>query len=249
MSPISNHRAASMLLVAAAAALALAPLAPARLAAQAHESDGKAFHGFSIFVMAGAQRIRTGALNGDLAARGQPGFEHTFASLGAGVQASLGRVLLGLEGAGLVERRAESVQFDRTLSGGYGMADVGYAVLDSRHVRLYPMAGIGVGGVTFASRRQGVPTFGDLLDSPDWAARLSSVELVLQAAVGGDYVVWTGERDGKSRHLSVGVRAGYTFAPAAGAWRLGGTRVVGGPAVRIEGAYARLVVSFGGQRR
>lgn len=249
MSRILNRRAGSVLFGAAAVALVLSPLAPARLAAQAPEPDGATFRSLSIYLMAGAQRIQTGALNRDLAARSQPGFDRTFASLGGGVELSLGHVLLGLEGAGLVERRAESVEFERTLAGGYGLANVGYAVVDSRHVRLYPMAGIGVGGVTFGSRRQGVPAFGDLLDSPDWAARLTGVEMVLQAAVGADYVLWSGERKGKRRHVSMGVRAGYTFAPAVGGWRLDGTRVVGGPAVRIEGAYVRLAVAFGGQPR
>jgi opacity protein-like surface antigen len=236
MSMTASYPAPLAVLVAAF----LAGAAPA--AAQAGHGSG-----ISIYLMAGAQRIDPGALNHDLANRGQPVFGKTYASVGGGANLSLGRFVLGLEGAGLVQDQAESTAFDRTLSGGYALADVGYRVISADRFSLYPLVGVGGGGISFNTRRQGAPTFGQLLGSPDWEARLSSAQMVLQAGVGGDVVLWAGEKHGKPRHVSIGLRAGYTFAPVVGAWRLGSTDVVGGPDVKMQGPFARITIGFGGR--
>jgi hypothetical protein len=81
-------------------------------------------------------------------------------------------------------------------AGGFGFLNVGYTVLASRNLLVYPLLGVGGGSLT--------------RDSDSTVSRC----VLLNPAVDIDYLFYTGNNGG----ILVGLRAGYTFTVYSDTW-------------------------------
>ncbi len=179
---------------------------------------------------------------------------HTNAlTLGGGGYGLYHRVLVGAEGhAALWQSQSTTGGRETGLAGGYGMLDVGYAVIRTSHWIVYPMGGVGGGAMQVDLRdRTGVgigpdindPTFDEVLGDPGHRSRLNRVGVVTSVGMGIDFVARS-PRNGSTGGFLIGVRAGYLFNPAVGTWRLYDQEVTGGPEAKLAGPFVK--VSFGG---
>lgn len=201
------------------------------------------------------------ALNTRLVGAGLPSFDDGFVTLGGFGLGRVGRVLIGGEGHGLLPREEDSADGDlRTrLTGGYGLFNLGYLAHSGRRLDVYPILGIGGGGMSLEIIERSAPTFDDVLADPARSSRLTSGTFLVSAALGADLRLGGADRrtrrdrrrhdddddDGHRGGLLVGIRAGWLWAPGDTDWELDTLNdVSNGPAAGPEGLYVR--VSIGG---
>lgn len=233
-----GHIVRAALIGAVSFVFLLVPAAPA--AAQEEDAEvGRGFFQVGSFVM------DVDELNADLRGAGYPSLNDTFLSLGGAGFGERGRFLIGGEGHALLGGDETSVDGTYRISagGGYGLFRVGYVVLSSEGFDVFPMIGIGGGGMGLKIAERSVPTFDDVLDNPARSSSLSTGMFLIDTSIGANYRAGLGgEAEGG---FLVGVQVGYTFAPGDPKWELDEINTVaGGPPFKIEGPYIRL--SLGG---
>jgi hypothetical protein len=197
------------------------------------------------FVAAGASVLDVASLDGALAAQGYPTFGRTALALGGGAYRVLpGGLMIGLEGHGLSLGEEAHDGRSVSLAGGYGTFRVGYLLAEAGRGRVYPSVGIGGGGLTLmVGSRPSSESFDDVLANPNRQAMLARPALVLDLGAGAEVMP-----GGGARGAILGLRAGYLFAPAHGAWRQEGFVVSGGPEASLAGPYVRATLGSGRRR-
>lgn len=211
------------------------------------------------FFQAGYQTPDVEELNTALAGAGLPEFGNDFLTLGGGGFFTAGPFLIGGEGHGLLggDETTPDGEFRTRLNGGYGMFNLGYALVSDGPLDLYPILGIGGGGMQLEIIERSSPTFDGVLADPGTSTRLSSGAFLLSASVAAD---WRFGADRPRRRSDdddedddddgfggwlLGVRAGWVWAPADVSWELDELNdVAGGPEVAPTGFHIR--VSIGG---
>ena len=188
-----------------------------------------------------------GELNDRFAASGYPDADDRLLALGGGGLVSRGRLLIGGEGHGVIGPRRGAMDDDLSVrvGGGYGMFLLGYAVHREGGLDLFPLVGIGGGGLAVSIDERSAPTFDEILDNPRRGAQLASGQLLLNAGLGLDYT-FRGESRRRGGPM-VGIRGGYMFAPMTAEWVTGDGTLTGGPDAGFKGPYLRVVI--GGGRR
>ena len=239
MFPGANTR--GWLVLLAGLTLVAEPVSAQRRAAPGPRDGG---HGF---FAVGVQRADIDRLNNALFASGLPAFSQTFLTLGGGGFAVRNRFLIGGEGHGLIqssETTADGV-FRTGVTAGFGLFDLGYQVWRSGRFAVYPMVGIGGGGISLRIRERATVDFDDLLDDPRRGVTVTGAGMLLSASLGADLLIPVGPA--RRGGFLVGVQGGYTFFPLEAAWFADGSDVAGGPDVRLTGPWLRVTV--GGGRR
>ena len=196
------------------------------------------------FFSAGGSRIETSDLDDELTAAGYPTFGRQVLTIGGGGYGVHGSgILIGGEGYGVLTGDAAHQGRPVSLSGGFGLFNVGYMAPLTGRLRVYPLLGFGGGGTVLqiGTRPTGEP-FRALLDDPDRQTRLSRASLL--GSIGGG-LEFRSSRSG--RGALVGVRAGYMFAPVSSAWRIDGNVVGAAPDSSLAGPFVRVLVGVGGR--
>jgi hypothetical protein len=196
--------------------------------------------------MIGAQYMELEDLNEALTLNGYPEFDEVFLTLGGGGFAVRNRLVIGGEGHALIqsEETTTNGQFRTGVFGAFGMFNLGYQVVQSGGLSIYPLVGMGGGGVTLRIRQREVVSFDEVLEEPGRESQMSNGGLLVGGALGMDWFFGSGAGRGG---FVVGVRAGYNYSPLQSDWHIGGNDVSGGPDTSLTGAFLR--VSLGGGRR
>lgn len=230
-------------------ALLLVALAPPAAAQRRIMSDGPEMG--RGFLQAGYMRLDLDELNSSLSAAGLPTLDDTFLTLGGAGYANRGRFLFGGEGHGVLGSEETTVDGARRLetSGGYGLVRVGYLVFERAGMDIFPLVGIGGGGMSLEIAERSAPTFEDVLEVPERSSSLSTGAFLLDVSLAANYRVLVEDTDeGEAGGLLLGLQAGYTFTPGDTSWDLDGINsVAGGPELQIEGPYLRLSVGGWGR--
>ncbi len=201
--------------------------------------------------MLGIQWLDLSELNSDLRANGFKAFSKSDLTYGGGGYGIIGdRLLIGGEGHGFYQEKSTSTHI-QSLGGGFGFFDVGYIVVKRWGFHLYPMIGIGGGGLSMRLTERAVLDFDDIMADPKREALLSMGSFMLQGAAGLDYMLKLGSipEMGEGGML-FGIRAGYTYSVSKTDWDMGDINISGGPDIGISGFYVRLVIGgFGFETR
>lgn|SRR5512140_183685 len=242
-----------------AAGLALPALAAvAPLGAQGARGEGVGpggtFPYASFFVSAGGGTAQTGDLNARLDTAKFFAVSNDAISYGGGGRVSWGRMIVGAEYAmtDFGEEGNPGNGKTSALRSRFYLVQVGYAGYAGRHLNVYPMLGAGAGTmvVTLSDRNGGGqppagvdPTFTDVVLHPNYSSKLDATYLLFEPAIAADWMVLrsVGDRMG----LTIGARLGKKIAPNRAAWRLNGSKVIGGPDVGPDGSWFRLTVGIG----
>lgn len=200
------------------------------------------------FFQAGYIGLDMDDLNASLVGAGYPSLDGTFLTLGGGGYGHHGRFLIGGEGHGLLGSEETTVGGARQLdpSGGYGLFRLGYMAFSRSGLDVFPVFGIGGGGMSLKISERSAPTFDDVLADPERSSTLSTGMFLLDLSLAVHYRVRVERSDeGDGGGLLLGLQTGYTFAPGDPSWDLDEINsVAGGPDLQIEGFYIRL--SLGG---
>lgn len=206
---------------------------------------GKGAEGWGYF-MAGTNLIDIGALNSELEKKGYPKLSESFFSSGGGGCGRIGRVIIGGEGYGLIGEKTTSESYEISIGAGCGFFDIGFIAISYGDLMVYPIFGLGGGGLSLTIKERGTPSFDEILESPKRGVEISTGGLLFNLALGMHYLIKLGgERNGGG--ILVGICLGYTFAPMRGSWSMDGVEISGGPKVGITGPYVRFMIGGGGK--
>lgn len=190
-------------------------------------------------------------LNAALTASGYPAIDDQFLTIGGTGFGGPGRWLFGGDGQALLgsTKTTTSGAYQVSLNGGYGMFRVGYNVSGRDDIDLYPSLGIGAGAMNLNIRGRSTPTFADVLATPARSSNMTQAGFLMGLGLTGNYRIRIQTRESdRIGGLLLGLTGGYLLSPAHADWQLDGINdVAGGPAVRMQGWYAR--ISFGGWSR
>jgi hypothetical protein len=185
---------------------------------------------------------------------GYPVQAKSFLSIGGGALFCSRGLVVGGEGLALICPGRAGGGYRTSLSGAYGLIQVGYAVVNAERFTLYPLLGFGGGAFTWRVQRDIVPaSFEETIVRPEMGASLLNASFVLQAVLGADYWLSLGHGDRRTGCLVIGLRLGYTYSPYGGNWELQmhdqASELSGGPTLGITGPFLRLVMGWGGLGR
>jgi hypothetical protein len=212
--------------------------------------DPNEMHEVRGYFMIGSAPLDLDPINDRLAGKGFTEISDKFISVGGGMfMREHERFLFGVEGHLLLADENTSMvggkQYASTAVAGYGFLNTGYLVYAGDRFDLYPVFGIGLGGMGL---KLGQASFDDILDNPQSPAYLTTYSFLLNVALGADYKIKLpgNNHDG---FFSVGVRGGYAFAPFDSGWNMEdwGYSLSGDPEGGIEGPYVRFTIGGGGQ--
>jgi len=240
--------------------VALATLALLALAPPISAQDGPGGRGaFQI----GYQSPDIDALNGALTASDLPAFDEGLITLGGFGFATVGKLIIGGEGHGFLPREEDTPDgtYRTRLSGGYGLFNLGYAAYSTSRLDLYPIFGVGGGGMQLDLIERDSPVFDEVLDDPGRSSRLTSETWLISAAIGADWRLGDRDRQDRDRHdrgrtrdddaggggLFVGLRGGWMWAPGDVDWVLDDLNdVAAGPGTAPTGFFLRVSIGGGG---
>lgn len=174
----------------------------------------------------------------------------SFISFGLGNHGVVNGVLIGWELNGLTSRETTtpSGSHKTSLAGGYGFFNVGYMAYSMDGLDVYPMLGIGGGGLNLKIVSRRTLSFQQVMDTPEQAVELNTGGFLLNPALGIDYMLSLSGDEKREGGVIFGLRLGYVLAPLKGAWNLEGLDVSGGPQASAAGPYVRLMVGMGSRK-
>ena len=242
----------------AAALVALIAIAAAPLQAQGARGEGVGAGGTfpftSIFLSTGGSTSSTGDLNTRLDTAKYFAVSNDAISYGGGGRVKWGRMILGGEVAmtDFGEEGDPASGKTSALRSRFYLGQVGYTWWAGRHLNVYPMLGVGAGTmvVTLSDRlgggkpaAGGDPTFTDVILHPNFSSKLDATYLLFEPAIGADWLVLRSVADRMG--LTIGARLGKKYSPNRAAWKLDGSKVVGGPDLGPDGMWFRLTAGIG----
>jgi hypothetical protein len=136
-----------------------------------------------------------------------------------------------------------------SMGGGFGMLDLGFALVRTRPALLTLTAGIGGYGMSLDIQDDQSARFDDVLADPRRGTSLGRGGLLVGLTLGFDGRVPVGEaEEGQQGFFTLGGRLGALYGPAFGDWDLpGGGNASSGPGFGLTGGFAALVIGFGGR--
>jgi hypothetical protein len=232
-----------------AAALLLAAIQPSS-AQNVGVGPGKPFGVLALTT--GMATMSVDALNARMVPAQYASLSNDAVSYGVSGYFAYARALLGAE----VHRSAygeEGLNNGRTddMSAMQGALNVGYALVSTRSLTVFPQLGVGLGRVNVTLRQRNgsppawvEPSFDEVAASPGTESVLEAKVLLYSIGAGADYLVTP---RGSAKGVVLGVRAGVQTSPNRAVWTRGGESVSAGPDVGPGGRYVRVIVGLGGR--
>uniref|UniRef100_A0A7C4CC00 Outer membrane protein beta-barrel domain-containing protein n=1 Tax=candidate division WOR-3 bacterium TaxID=2052148 RepID=A0A7C4CC00_UNCW3 len=183
-------------------------------------------------------------LNSALAAHGSGQLSTMHWTFGGAGYAFVNRIVLGGAGWGGSQNlslRSDSLLCRVSFSG--GQFDVGYSLLDLKHLLVAPTLGIGAAGydIELQPVESNVPNFDSLLVNPGRTSTVSTTSFSLVPQLVITIPV---------SFVGLQVKGGYCFAPGSHEWKLAdGARLAKGPELAKGTPFVSLSVVFGGLGR
>ncbi len=204
------------------------------------------------YFMIGGNSLDMDELNSRLKDNGYAEFSDSPISLGGGGHGIVReRIVIGGEGHALLGRAEQStiggVDYGTKFSAGYGFFDVGVLAMRTGGLDVYPLLGLGGGGVSLDITQSEIGSFDELLQDPNRSTNLSTWCFLINLGLGIDYLAVLGESERGEGGIVIGLRSGYILAPFHGDWHFKGETLPGGPDPGLTGAYIRLTIGGGGR--
>ncbi len=201
------------------------------------------------YLMLGGSKLDIDALNDRLASKASASFSDEFFSIGGGfLRKKNNNWLFGIEGHVLLveeqDYEIQNVNHKASLTAAYGFLDVGYALVSSGGLNIYPLIGFGGGGTWL---QIGKNNFDDILEDPERNASLTGGTFMFNFALGSDYLIKVKEYEKDEAGIVLGFRVGYTYSPWNGGWWTDMISIEGGPKAEMTGPYLRVMIGFGGK--
>jgi hypothetical protein len=158
--------------------------------------------------------------------------------------------IFGFKGAGIYGSEKLDDNYSYRMTGGYFAVDFGYKVVNSNKFFVYPLIGIGWGGVGYNISEK----FSLDLANPDatkpviYGGEYSWSNVVFDVGVRIEQLFGVRSDENGSGGGLVGIEVGYMFSPSSSDWRTSTNATINNaPEYSLNGLYARVVIGgFGG---
>jgi len=199
------------------------------------------------YFMFGGSSIDLSDLNRHLTRNGYSEFSERMYAIGGGGHFVVGDFVIGGQGFGIIARDVSSGDFNLSLESGYGTFDLGYIIWSPGHFKIFPMIGVGYGGMELkiVERWPSAP-FDEVLENPRRNVTLQTGGMVLDFSLATTYTIDFSDDEDSEGGFILGVRAGYTLFPFKSDWKMDEINVPEGPEVGITGPYFHVLIGFGG---
>lgn len=176
-------------------------------------------------------------LDARMAAAGLPRAASAAVTVGLNSDIRYGSLLLGLGFQSLITQRHSDAAYRTSLAGRYTMADVGFAVVNSKSWSIYPVAGVGATAMSVYVREQGDFTFDEGLARPSRQLGMSGL-----GALGHGGILIERRLHRGDAEYAIALRAGMTRGFGSQAWTSDMGKANGGPS-GLRSSYVRLAFS------
>jgi hypothetical protein len=204
----------------------------------------------------GLNHLETGDFQArlDRTGLGYPLQPRNFATVGGGGLFCARGLVVGAEGFVLLGPGRTGGGYRTSLTGALGVFHVGYAIVNTDTLTLYPLLGFGAGAMTWKVRRDFVPaSFEDAIREPESGSALFNASFFLQASLGADYWIKLGAPGSAAGSLVVGLRLGYGYSPFGDNWEIQmydrTHELEGAPELGQTGPFLRVVLGWGAVSR
>lgn len=205
------------------------------------------------YFMIGMSTLDINKLNSRLAEHGYPKFSDNFISIGGGGRGIINKIIIGGEGQALVvgEETATvgTASYKTQLTAGYGLFNIGYLAFSKNGLNVYPMLGLGGGGISFKIAEDSKPTFNEILDNPNRSVVLNYGGFIMSVSLGVDYLLKMQQSEKGAGGFILGIQVGYMLAPFTHDWMMDSTDISGGPDIGFNGPYVRFMIGGGGMSK
>ncbi|MFN3135999.1 MAG: hypothetical protein ACK44H_10595, partial [Candidatus Kryptonium sp.] len=142
-------------------------------------------------------------LNQVLSGKNRAEFKNVLFATGGGGFAILGNFMIGGEGFGFIAQKQDKGNYRSVLSGGAGFFKVGYVAYQTNNLLIYPMLGLGGGGLDLKTFERKTSDFEGGISNPS-AFNANFSAFIVDISGGVDFI---------PRHWVLGLRVGYLFSP------------------------------------
>lgn len=159
-------------------------------------------------------------------------------TVGYGAYAMFGPVLVGANGHAMLARTTVEQGWRSKAGGGYGLVDLGYAIVKRSTMMLAVMGGVGGSSVTTRLQQQGTREFADVLSQPAISLDLAAHTWNWHSGVKAEL---RRSRQGMDAARLLSIEAGYIGRIGTRTtWRTDVDAVRNGPAASLGGLYLRV---------
>ncbi len=199
--------------------------------------------GYSLY---GTNRLDIEDLNTSLKNNGYTKFSTNFFCVGGGGHGLINdKWIIGGEGQTLLGEDKVRGNYKSSIYAASGFVNLGYIVYELSGLKVYPLIGIGAGGLNFSiSQDLNSLSFNEILDDPERSVQISTSEFLIQVSLGVDYLLTLAQDEDGQGGLVFGLRAGYCLSPFQSDWMMGDLQISGAPETGMTGPYIRFM--FGG---
>ncbi len=187
-------------------------------------------------------------VNADLAINGYAEVGKVAVFTGGGGHSWIGDLLVGGFGGGFGIPDGKNNTKITEMGGGFGMGVIGYNVLPLTTMNLYPMLGIGGGGLGLTIRDKTSEKYSELMTDSRQRASVGTGGWLGMAGIGYDWLFVGEINDTQQEGFMIGLRTGYLYSfktKNGDAWHLGED----GPSSGLDGFFVMLTVGGGGWAR
>jgi hypothetical protein len=160
--------------------------------------------------------------------------------------------IIGARGAAIMASEGSGPDgLRRNFGGGFGMIDLGYALVNSAPLLVSVVSSLGGYGLELGIGDGQTTSFDAALQNPRRSTSIGRGGLLVGLGLGIDGRVPMGEVDARGGRgfFTFGARVGALYGPALGGFSLAqGGEATGGPGAGLTGIYTALTLGFGGGR-
>ena len=205
------------------------------------------------YMVGGHRMIIKNQLNSHLHQAGHPALSTTFLTMGGGGLIGGPNLMIGGEGFSYFSREKNSSSQRISVDAGYGFFNMAYQIYLKKKTRLFPIIGIGRGGIKISLADNTKPSsFDSLIENPDRGVTISKNGMIFQLALQTNFLLlevntleFGSDNNSNLREYFIyrfmfGIRAGYIFAPFENKWNVDDFKIPDGPEKHIAGPYIQL---------
>lgn len=203
----------------------------------------------------GVMFIDVGSINNYLKPAGYTVVDSTFSTIGGGGYGLVnGRLLLGGSGYAVLANTTESTSVKGKVSGGYGFFEVGYAVFKMDNFSLFPVLGIGGGGMSFdlVPLASNSLRFYDILLDPKRSSKLSCGSFALELALQNTFTLTVVEEKNEDKieafKMGGAIKLGMIY-DLNNDWSMDEFEVSSAPKIPREKYFINFTILFGGYEK
>lgn len=177
---------------------------------------------------------------------GAPSLGNHHLTVGGGGYAMINDFIIGGSGFSITGETVSTSNLEANASGGAGFFNVGYRVAGGKALNVYPLLGIGGGGLGMEINQTANLTTSDIRSNPGRAITIEQSGWLFDLSMNLEWYPIAGGNENDYGGLMAGLKVGYLYQPFADDWEYEGGDISNTPNFNLSGFYVQLTLGAGG---